>query len=132
MSSESFQEEVAAEGITLLDKYSIDSLIVEINSAAIATGVSEVLASNLAAISNDVSINAGAARLNAAYSGAHDDGGAARQMEKLTGYLSGVLTGLTGSVGSTSPYSSTLKLILRDQDPDYQKYLELKAKFGDK
>jgi hypothetical protein len=94
--------------------------------------VSPSLSVNLEAIAKSVATSAATARLNAGYSGSHDDGGASQQLEKLRNYLEGVKTGLSGAVGEGSPYAHILKKIRQEQDPDYQKYLELKAKFESK
>ena len=125
-----FQQEVQQEASKLLGTARIR--LSQIRTASITVGLECTLADNLEAVAVSVANEAATARLNAAYGGSHDDGGASRQMDKLNGYLEGVLTGLSGTISVNSPYGHTLEVIRRDQDPEYQKYLELKAKFGDK
>lgn len=125
-----FQEEVKEESLKLLG--GCRQLLAQVRTASIAVGLECTLADNLEAIAEVVATEAATRRLSAGYSGSHDDGGASRQMDKLKGYLDGVVTGLSGVVSANSPYNYLLEQIRREQDPEYQKYLELKAKFGDK
>jgi hypothetical protein len=127
-----FDQEVKDEAVKMMQGYKITELLRQVQTAARSIGDgTDVLADNLIDVANVVVTEAATKRLNAAYGGSHDDGGAGAWVEKLKNYLEGVVTGLTGSMSDTSPYARTLKKIKQDQDPEYQKYLELKAKFGD-
>lgn len=97
-----FQQEVQEESSKLLG--GCRTLLSQVRTASIAVGLETTLSDNLEAVAESVATAAATARLNAAYGGSHDDGGASRQMDKLKGYLEGVVTGLSGSVGTNSPY----------------------------
>jgi len=72
--------------------------------------------------------SAARARTNAGYSGSHSDGGAHQSIERLKGFLNGVHFQATG-VLLDEGYKAIIDKAIREADPEYQKYLELKAKF---
>lgn len=67
--------------------------------------------------------------LNAAYGGALNDGGASNLVNKLKAFLDGIKYAKTGK-------SETFQAIIQDaknkQDAEYQEYLRLQKKFGNK
>lgn len=68
--------------------------------------------------------------LNAAYGGEHGDGGALASIRQLCSFLDGVLYAKTGKLAG--PYAEVIRQIQLKEDPEYQKFLELKAKFEGK
>ena len=73
-----------------------------------------------------VSESADKARMNAGYSGSWGDGGAHDMEKKLEAFLDGYEFALTGK---TKVYAKFFEELDKEQDPEYQKYLELKGKF---
>lgn len=121
----SFQDEVKQEAAKMAGTANVT--LMEIRRLGYA-----YLADELVAIAEVIILQAAEKRLGAGYSGSRDDGGSGRMMEKLHTYLEGVMTGLANDVTETSPYGYILKELKKKQDPDYQLYLTLKEKFGDK
>ena len=78
-------------------------------------------------IKTAVEKSAAEARYNAGMDGAMHDGGEGEMRRQLEYWLDGVNFALTGS---TAKYSHIVKQAQREADPDYQKYIELKARFG--
>lgn len=64
-------------------------------------------------------------RENAAFAGSHGDGGCAEIVRELTVWVDG----LNGYAPSTGTLAVVNQQFIRDNDPDYQTYLELKKKF---
>lgn len=77
-------------------------------------------------ITRRVRASAHAARENAGYAGAWDDGGASRMLERLDAWLDGIQFARSGV---TNTYRDLAARISRDGDPEYTRYLELKKKF---
>lgn len=127
----SFQQEVQDEAVKMMSGYNITELLRMIKTASLVTGLESRLPGDLIDIAHAVVSGAASTRLNAAYGGSHGDGGAGRHVDDLKSFLQGVVVGLTGEVPESFPYAHTLKKIKQESDPEYQKYLELKAKFGD-
>lgn len=65
-------------------------------------------------------------RENAAFAGSHGDGGCAEIVRELTIWIDG----LNGASPSTGTLAVVKQRFDRDNDSDYQTYLELKKKFG--
>mgnify|MGYP003441801872 CR=1 FL=1 len=81
----------------------------------------------LALIESTVKQSATEARENAGYAGSMDDGGAVVMQRQLEYFLDGVRYARTGV---TTKYDHIIERAQREADPDYQKYLELKSRFG--
>lgn len=64
-------------------------------------------------------------RNNAAFAGSHGDGGCAEIVRELTIWIDGQ----NGTAPSTGTLAVVNQQFIRDNDPDYQTYLELKKKF---
>jgi hypothetical protein len=86
--------------------------------------------SDLAELVDTITTSAANRALNAAYGGEHHDGGASSEIKQLSAFLDGVLYAETGKL--LGPYAEALKNIKIQQDPEYQKYQELKKKFEGK
>ena len=86
--------------------------------------------SDLAELVDNIATSAANRALNAAYGGEHSDGGASAEINRLCAFLDGVLYAETGKL--LGPYAEALKSIKLQQDPEYQKYLDLKKKFEGK
>lgn len=127
----SFEEGVKKRAAEMLQGYGITGLLNRIEVATPSGSVRIAFSNSLYDIANAVVHESAEAYENAGYSGSHDDGGASRKMDKLKGFLEGVLAGLLSEIVEDSMYHCTLAKARRDNDPEYQKYLELKAKYGD-
>lgn len=84
---------------------------------------------NLKIIMNAVITSAANASLNAGYSGSHSDGGASNSVSQFRNFLEGYAFGKGDKAGG---YQHILDKHVREQDPEYQEYLRLEAKFGKK
>lgn len=78
-------------------------------------------------IKSTVKQSAETARENAGYAGSWGDGGASQMEEKLKHWLDGFRFAQTGQ---TEVYKHLVDQFKKERDPDYQKWLELKEKFG--
>lgn len=68
-------------------------------------------------------------RYDAGMAGSHGDNGARRSEERLEYWVDGIFFAQTGK---TEKYKDLVKQIENENDPEYQKYLELKEKFEGK
>ena len=84
---------------------------------------------NLKALYEAVVSSAAERSLNAGYSGSWDDGGAGQSVREFKTFLDGVQYMTNGNAGK---YQEILNKLRRAEDPEYNKYLELKEKFEDK
>lgn len=80
-------------------------------------------------IIDSVLTSAANASLNAGYSGSWSDGGASNSVNALKGFLEGYSFALGSNAGD---YQEILDNHAREQDPEYQKFLELSEKFKKK
>ena len=80
-------------------------------------------------IKKAVSKSAETARYNAGMGGEWGDRGAGQSEERLKYWLDGIAYATTGN---TELYDHIISQHLKESDPDYQKYLELKEKFEKK
>lgn len=80
-------------------------------------------------IKQKVEASAKNAREDAGYSGSWTDGGASRMEEKLKHWLDGIRFAQTGE---TDIYKAIVKDFKDTQDPEYQAWLRLNQKFGNK
>lgn len=80
----------------------------------------------LRAIAETISSKAAQKAISAGYNGAMDDGGGSADIQILNAFLDGVTFAETGV---TNKYKDINKKVLNSLDKDYEKYLELKAKF---
>jgi hypothetical protein len=76
-----------------------------------------------------VKVSAESARYNAGMSGSWGDGGASDMESRLKHWLDGVNFALTGK---TELYHHIIDKFEAENDPEYQKYLQLKEKFEKK
>jgi hypothetical protein len=83
----------------------------------------------LSIIVEAVLTSAGNKSLNAGYSGSHGDDGAGASVEALKAFLSGYSMAKGSGAGK---YQTILDQHNQENDPEYQKYLELKKKFEKK
>lgn len=81
---------------------------------------------SLILIKTAVTAAADEARYNAGMDGAQHDGGEGRMKETLEYWLDGVTFARTGV---TKKYAHIIRQAEKEADPDYKKYLELKARF---
>lgn len=73
--------------------------------------------------------NAARRAVNAGYSGSMGDDGAGAKAEALRNFLDGIAFAFTGE---TIAYKDLLEKISKEEDPEYQEFIRLKAKFGEK
>lgn len=89
----------------------------------------EILSGQIELIRNTLNANAIERKNDAALAGSWDDGGASKMLTEFDFWLDGVNFALTGN---TTKYKNIINQHNRENDPEYQQYLELKKKFENK
>ena len=73
--------------------------------------------------------SAAKAALDAGYAGEHGDNGASATVKQLKCFIDGIQYAVSGH---SDVYGTVIEQIERESNPEYQEYLRLKEKFGDK